>query len=146
MAHALLPAGAHIIFRHGRDILLIKRSRSVGTWPNFWAFPGGKVDNDELLREAAIRETEEEVGIALSREEIEREVIVMTRTAQGTKVVYFGETTWWNGNPSIMEEDNIADMAWFPISDLPDQIIPHHKEAILAMENGESYREFDVAP
>lgn len=52
MSSAKIPAASNIICRHGNDILLIKRSAKAKSWPNFWAFPGGKVDDLELFREA----------------------------------------------------------------------------------------------
>ena len=42
-------------------ILLIKRAR--GDYAGLWGLPGGKVENDEHLSDAAIREVYEESGI-----------------------------------------------------------------------------------
>jgi 8-oxo-dGTP diphosphatase len=80
MSRTLLPTAANLIIRHGSHILLIKRSNTVTVWPNFWAFPGGKVDEKELFREAALREAKEEVGIFAKAADITSEVIVMFRT------------------------------------------------------------------
>ena len=44
MSRTLIPAAANLIIRHGSHILLMKRSDKTEVWPNFWAFPGGKVD------------------------------------------------------------------------------------------------------
>ncbi len=43
------------------QVLLVKRAR----WPydGFWAIPGGFVEKDESLREAALRELREETGV-----------------------------------------------------------------------------------
>ena len=60
---------------HGSHVLLIKRSNSTEVWPNFWAFPGGKVDANELFREAALREAEEEIGIIGNPENINAQFI-----------------------------------------------------------------------
>lgn len=52
MIAARIPASANIICKNGGDVLLIKRSPKTKTWPNFWAFPGGKVDEGEFFTEA----------------------------------------------------------------------------------------------
>ncbi|MCX6354658.1 MAG: NUDIX domain-containing protein [Candidatus Aureabacteria bacterium] len=48
------------LIQEGR-ILLIKRRR--GDYVNLWGLPGGKVERDEHLSEAAVREIAEECGI-----------------------------------------------------------------------------------
>lgn len=45
------------------------RAEDMGTQPGEVSFPGGRIENGESAREAAIRETEEELGI--SRDQIE---------------------------------------------------------------------------
>ena len=61
MSRTLIPAAANLICQHGSHVLLMKRSDRTEMWPNFWAFPGGKVDENELFREAALREAREEI-------------------------------------------------------------------------------------
>jgi len=46
------------------ELLLIKRSRNLRNHPGEWAFPGGKVDQeDKDYSETALREIREEVGL-----------------------------------------------------------------------------------
>lgn len=56
----------------GPDLLFIERARHPGDpWSGHMAFPGGRVDpSDASPREAAERETLEEVGIPLARAEL----------------------------------------------------------------------------
>lgn len=61
MARVLLPAAAHMVLCHGSHVLLLRRSRDIDTWPLYWAFPGGKIEDGELFRECAFREASEEV-------------------------------------------------------------------------------------
>lgn len=52
-----------VLVNEQNEILIMKRSGEVGTWPNTWNFPGGSVDEGETKQEAAVRELEEEAGI-----------------------------------------------------------------------------------
>ncbi len=47
----------------GAEVLLTKRSMSVGTHQGQISFPGGRVDDGETIVQAAVREAYEEVGL-----------------------------------------------------------------------------------
>ena len=52
----------------GAEVLLIRRAEREGDpWSGHMAFPGGHIEAGESPLEAAIRETEEEVGLSLTR-------------------------------------------------------------------------------
>ena len=46
---------------HNNKILMIKRAK--GSYSGLWGFPGGKIEFDEHVSEAAVREIFEETGI-----------------------------------------------------------------------------------
>ncbi len=144
MSRILIPAAANLICQHGSHVLLMKRSDKTTVWPNFWAFPGGKVDENELFREAALREAQEEIGITGKSTNIQGETIIMMRSVQWTKVVYFGRIEHYDNAPAIMEADLATDLAWFPISELPEPMIPHHRSWLEAIMHWVSYTEIDI--
>lgn len=127
MSRVLLPASAHIICEHGDHVLLIKRSMHIDTWPGYWAFPGGKVEDNEFFRECAFRELEEEVGVQSKDMALEGESLVMYKTVQGIKLGYFGRITSWENAPEILEPHLATDIGWFEKSNLPSPMIPLHK-------------------
>ncbi len=48
---------------HGPDILFTERSHTMRSHPGQISFPGGGLEEGETAREAALRETQEEIGI-----------------------------------------------------------------------------------
>jgi 8-oxo-dGTP diphosphatase len=55
----ILSVGA-VVFR-GDDVLLIQRGRPP--FMGHWSIPGGKVERGEAMRDAVLREVEEETGV-----------------------------------------------------------------------------------
>jgi 8-oxo-dGTP pyrophosphatase MutT (NUDIX family) len=82
------PAASVVLLRRGGkhaaralEVLLLKRTESAKFMPGVWVFPGGAVDDDDGTDEArfkvcAVRELEEEAGIALAAEE---ELVLFSR-------------------------------------------------------------------
>lgn len=82
------PAASVVLLRRGGkhadralEVLLLKRTEKARFMPNVWVFPGGAVDDADGEDEArfkacAVRELEEEAGIALSADE---ELVLFSR-------------------------------------------------------------------
>ena len=96
------------------------------------------------MRRAALREATEEIGIIAHPEYIEAETIVMFQTIQGTKIVYFGLIEHYENAPAIIEPDLASDLAWFPITELPHPMIPHHMSGLDAILHSIWYSEVDM--
>src|SRR3954454_6374959 len=82
------PAASVVLLRRGGkhqdralEVLLLKRTEEAKFMPGVWVFPGGAVDPEDGASDAgyqacAIRELEEEAGIALAAEE---ELVLFSR-------------------------------------------------------------------
>jgi 8-oxo-dGTP pyrophosphatase MutT (NUDIX family) len=82
------PAASVVLLRRGGkhsdrtlEVLLLKRTGRAKFMPNVWVFPGGAVDDADGIDEArfkacAVRELEEEAGIALPEDE---ELVLFSR-------------------------------------------------------------------
>jgi 8-oxo-dGTP diphosphatase len=65
-----MKVSAGILFIHEKDAIL---AHSTGApWFGSWMPPKGGVDEGETLKQAAIRETEEEIGIRVSHSLLNR--------------------------------------------------------------------------
>ncbi len=66
IAHVLLTvADSHLIIQRSQ----IKRGKP-NVFPQYWDIPGGRVEENELPRDAAVRECFEETGISLAKENL----------------------------------------------------------------------------
>lgn len=54
-----------VIRRNDGRILLLKRREDETVYPGFYTFPGGKVEGNETISQALIKEVKEECGLDL---------------------------------------------------------------------------------
>ncbi len=88
-----------------KKILLTKRSDYTKTYPNLWAFPGGRADGDETPEQAVVREVKEEVGLDFTP----KKLFAKGRYKRRELFRFIGD---WSGNIMIQEEE-ISDHGWF---------------------------------
>lgn len=55
-------SAAGILYRAGDSVLLLLRSADAGDYPLHWCFPGGGIEEGETPEQAALRESQEEIG------------------------------------------------------------------------------------
>lgn len=91
--------------------------KKIGQGIGKWNGVGGKVEKDETIENAAIRETKEEIGVDVTDYyEVARIDFLFPEKPEWDQEmnVYISEN--WNGEPS--ESDEMAPK-WFKISDIP---------------------------
>jgi 8-oxo-dGTP diphosphatase len=71
-----VPAGAAMLLEDSTGKLLVVKAH----YKTYWTMPGGVIDEGESPIQAAIRETMEEVGIALSRSTVEFVAVVYRKS------------------------------------------------------------------
>lgn len=129
MSDTLSPAATVIVVRNNKnalEVLLLQRNATASFLPEYWVFPGGGVDDDDLpegnelsrARVAACREANEEAGITLDHDSL---VTFSHWTAPTSLAKRF--STWFfitSLNPvANIEIDNqeIQDYQWLKPSD-----------------------------
>jgi 8-oxo-dGTP diphosphatase len=137
--HALTPF-ALVLLKKGNSILLAKR-QNTGFADGFYSLIGGKVEAQETFRKALIREVFEEIGIRLKEDDL---TCVHFFQRQGTEtelVAAIFVATTWQGEPYNKESAKHNEIKWFDLAELPENIIPAHKQALDLIQKGELYSE-----
>jgi len=126
----LVPGVRTLVFdTEGR--LLLERQRVFGSW----ALPHGCVDVGESALDAAIRETEEEVGIRIRRARLfgvytdPKYSIVYPNGDQVQTFTIAVLAEQWDGAPRP-DGDEVLEVGFFPLDALPEPIYEIHRETI----------------
>ncbi len=133
MATGLIIAAGILYICDGK-VLLLRRS-SNGDAPGYWGIPGGKTEGDEGTIEAAIRESEEEIG----RPPYSR-MFPIDRTNDG-RVEYttFSASSESQFTPTLNDEHD--EWGWFRIGNYPEPLHPGVRHTLDRM----SLTELEVA-
>ena len=104
------PVAGALPVREDGAVLLLRRAMepSIG----LWVFPGGYMDVGETAEEAAIRETMEEVNLAVEDLSL---LGVYTRLEPGVVVIVYTS----RGNGEASAGDEAAEVRWFAPHEIP---------------------------
>ena len=99
--------GAIIINEH-EEILCALRSENMSL-PNYWEFPGGKVEPNELVEEAIIREIKEELNCVINPLQIFNDTTYEYENVIVNLITIYAELI--DGTPTATEHDELR---WVP--------------------------------
>lgn len=109
-------------FELEQQILLIKRKNEP--FKDCWALPGGFVDENEDLEQAAIRELVEETQVKISHLEQIGAFGKPYRDPRGhmVSIAYFGKVAT---NTIAIAADDAKEIGWFSVTNLPSLAFDH---------------------
>lgn len=113
------------------NVLLIKRKNDP--FKGQWAIPGGFVDKDENLEDAAKREFAEETGIKVKTIEQVRAFGTPGRDPRG-RIISIAFLSWLDCEEHLVAGDDAIEAEWFTLDELPELAFDH-AEIIKAAEN-----------
>lgn len=133
---AKVPLIVHTIVLDEHDRILLLERCGTGFMDGFYSFPGGHVQDQEDIVDAAIREVREEAGIVL--EEIQPAVVMPFESG----VDFIFVSSKWSGEARICEPDKCSDLRWFNEQELPTNIVPFAIEVFRCVAEGVWFHEF----
>lgn len=132
-------ASVHLVFAHdqaelkeGLKLAMIRRTqKKEDPWSGHYAFPGGRVEGEESLYEAGVRETHEEIGVELGSEHYLGEFLHLQLRYKGEDLPFA-----ISAHASYLERprgftpcpDEVDESFWFPLKSL------HSSEHLLEKE------------
>lgn len=129
-----------VMLTQGESILLLKRG-NVSFGAGEYCMVGGKIDGNETARQAAAREAFEEIGVSIELDDLQ---LVHTFHRKGPSEELFAlvfKAEKWSGELINKEPEKHDLMGWFGYFDLPENILPAHKQAIEHICSGSIYSE-----
>lgn len=108
---------AAVIVHEGR-VLMVRRRVSEGSL--CWQFPAGKVEPGETREDAAVRETREETGLAVT---VVKRLGERVHPETGGPMSYIACEVL-GGTAHVAAPDELADLAWVTHGELP-RYVPH---------------------
>lgn len=135
--HLLLIVDVNALVVRDGSVLLGRR-HNTGFEDGSLHLPAGHVEGGESLLTALMREAWEELGIEIDPDN-PRLVHVIHHSAGGGRLSFFFEVTTWRGEVWNREPHKCKSLDWYPLSNLPDRMIPYTREALLAYLQGVPY-------
>ncbi len=118
-----MKQGVQVIIADAKKVLLMQR-KDTGYLDGSYGLPGGHVQSKESTTEAAIRETQEEIGLTIHTLEF------IFTTQEGEWEHHFFHAKDWDGIPTNKEEHKCSDIRWCSLQSIPQNITPHVQTAI----------------
>ena len=137
-----IPA-AYLILLENEKILLLRRL-NTGYEDGNYSLIAGHVEKGETFTDCIIREAEEEAGITLKRKDLQVAHVMHRNHGadyNNQRLDVFFISTKWTGIIENKEVHKCDDLSWFDFHEIPNNIIPHVKQAIEFAFNGVSYSE-----
>lgn len=136
----LVRAAVYLILLK-EDKILLSRRFNTGWMDGKYSLIAGHLDGNESVSMAMIREAKEEAGIIIDKKDLVPATVIHRKYPGEEYVDFFFVCKNWIGNPTIMEKDKCDDMSWISLNNLPENLLPHIKEALDNYKNQLSFSE-----
>ena len=131
--------------RNGKKQVLLQRRKNTGFADGLWDFScSGKVEEGETMTCTAVREAKEELGVNINARDL-RFAVLIHKCDKPCNLVYYNAyfvCESFDGKPFIAEPEKCAELQWFDISNLPDDLLDDRRQALKAYFCGVHYFEY----
>lgn len=144
----VVPSVFAAIIRDGK-VLMLRRAHT-GWLDGWYDLPAGHLEDQEKLKDGAVRELAEETGLSAKPADLRLIHIYQNHhNAASPHYGYIFIVAKWRGEPRIMEPGKCDDLGWFAPDHLPAKTAPYVRQALKNLGKAEvsiSYHAPDSIP
>ena len=129
-----------ILEKDSKILLLLRQNTPF--FSGYYGLPGGKVDPNESPTNALGREMDEELGLTITQKNLHFAHCLAFKNEKGEEIIaLIFKVINWYGELTNKEPHKCAELAWFAPHELPDNIIPRHRQVVEMVEQAILYSE-----
>ena len=122
--------------------LLFLLRQNTKFFSGYYGLMGGKIEEHESITDSLIREAQEEIGITITKNNLRFAHCLSFKNETNEEILaLIFKITDWDGEPINKEPNKCAELAWFSPNELPNNIIPRHRQIIEMVQNTVLYSE-----
>ncbi len=143
MSNRFLYIGSVYLFLIEDNKILLQRRCNTGFYDGEYGVPAGHMEGEESPRTACAREIKEEIGIDLTVEDLECVHTMHRKCDDSERIDFFFTTKTYGGVIENCEPEKCDDLSWFPLDELPENMVEYVKVALVRSQAGLTYSEWD---
>lgn len=133
--------GVCVLIRERGKVLFVLRE-NTDFKDGEYAVPSGHVEAGETFKQAACRETLEEVGVHVRPEDLVYKLTVQRNSTRDVRIDVWFEALAWTGEPLNTEPNKHAKIEWIDADNLPENIVDYISFGIENINGNNYYAEF----
>jgi ADP-ribose pyrophosphatase YjhB (NUDIX family) len=134
--------GAAYLFLIEDNKILLQRRFQTGFEDGNYGVPAGHLDGGETARAGGAREIREEIGLEIKPEDMNVVHVMHRKAKHDERIDFFMEAKEYTGTITNMEPHKCDDLQFFPLDNLPENMVDYVRVAIENYRKGITYSEY----
>ena len=134
--------GSSYLFLIKDNSILLQRRFQTGFEDGNYGVPAGHLDGGETAREGGAREIREEIGVEINPQNMMVVHVMHRKATYDERIDFFMVASDYSGEITNMEPHKCDDLQFFPLDNLPENVVDYVKVAIENYRNGITYSEY----